>query len=287
MLDYRTFVRLVFPAGAIGVPGEVGYGGVSVPLDEAINAIHMRFGEHALARASALPAPQPWPTGIETVDRLTGLGGLPRGRISLLQGRTGSGKSSLALALLAGGTRLLAQVVVIDPSRRFDPWALLPFGPDLETLTVARPPDPTSAAESAIALARAGAGLVLIYLWDGTGASPNWWGSLESAAQRSGSVVLWVTDVVPAPLAHGSSFTLSLSRSDWIWERGQLVGIRSDVRCVKNKVSAIAGMAGAEVDGELEIRYPLGAQVFPDVPLGDFNPEVEQEVAWHARSVAG
>jgi energy-coupling factor transporter ATP-binding protein EcfA2 len=282
-IDYRTFVRVLFAPGAMGVPGEVGF---SVPLDEAINAIHVRFGEHALARASAVAPPQPWPTGVETVDRLSGLGGLPKGRLSVLQGPTGSGKSSLALALLASATRELAQAVVIDPSRRFDPWALLPFRPQLEALTVARPPDPTSAAEAAIALARAGAAFILVFLWDGTGASPTWWGSLEAAAQRSGAVVLWVTDSMPAQLAHGSSFTLSVSRSDWVWEHGQLVGVASEVRCVKNKVSAIAGMAAAEVSRRLEIRYPIGAEVFPDMPLDDGHGEVRQEVAWQARSAA-
>lgn len=52
-----------------------------------------------------LSAAQPWPTGLPAVDRLSSIGGLPRGRITVLQGAVGSGKMSLAEH---------AHVVVID-----------------------------------------------------------------------------------------------------------------------------------------------------------------------------
>src|SRR5437879_1002206 len=134
----------------------------SEKLQHAVDAIHVRFGGHALVPANRLPAAVPWPTGVPAVDRLSGIGGLPRGRISVLQGRLGSGKLSLALALLALATHEHARTVVIDGAREFDPWIPDRLGADLGTLTVVRPPSPAVAGEAAVALARAGAGFALL-----------------------------------------------------------------------------------------------------------------------------
>src|SRR5215470_5696207 len=125
-------------------------------LQHAIGAIHVRFGGQALVQATRLPATLPWPTGLPAVDRLSGIGGLPRGRVSVLQGALGSGKLTLALALLARATREHAHAVVIDrriPDR---------LGADLDALTVVRPPTAAAAGEAAVALARAGAGFGLV-----------------------------------------------------------------------------------------------------------------------------
>ena len=83
-------------------------------LDHAISAIRVRFGSQALTRAAELPPPQPWSSGTP-LDRLTGIGGLPRGRLTLLTGSGTCGKLTLALAMLAAATHEFAHVVVIDP----------------------------------------------------------------------------------------------------------------------------------------------------------------------------
>src|SRR5712691_1911720 len=100
-------------------------------LQRAVGAIHVRFGGHALVRANRLHAAVAWPTGLPAVDRLSGIGGLPRGRVSVLQGATGAGKLSLALALLARATREHARTVVIDRPSGFDPWVPDRLGADL------------------------------------------------------------------------------------------------------------------------------------------------------------
>src|SRR5438105_3343815 len=109
-------------------------------LDAAIQTIHLRYGSQALRRADALPSPAPWPVGVEAVERLSGIGGLPLGRLTVLSGTDSCGKLSLALALLARATHDFAQSVVVDRGLGFDPWALLPLDPQLEVLTVVRPP---------------------------------------------------------------------------------------------------------------------------------------------------
>jgi RecA/RadA recombinase len=217
-------------------------------LDHAIEAIRVRFGSQALTRAAELPPPPAWPSQTP-LDRLTGIGGLPRGRISLLTGVGTCGKLTLALALLAGATHEFAHGVVIDPAGGFDPWTLLPFDPDLGALTVVRPPTPDAAGEAASALARAGAGFILLM-----GEVPEpWLGPMESGANRSGTVVICVVESPGRAFAHASSLSLGFFRTGWVWDRDELVGLRTLARCTKNRVAPPVGEA------ELEIRYPIGA----------------------------
>jgi len=219
-------------------------------LDHAIEAIRVRFGSQALTRAAELPPPPAWPSQTP-LDRLTGIGGLPRGRISLLTGGGTCGKLTLALALLAGATHEFAHAVVIDPARGFDPWTLLPFDPDLGALTVVRAPTADAAGEAASALARAGAGFILLM-----GEVPEpWLGPMESGANRSGTVMVGVVESPGRAFAHASSLSLGFLRTGWVWDRGQLVGLHTLARCTKNRVAPPLGEA------ELEIRYPLGAAI--------------------------
>jgi recombination protein RecA len=246
-------------------------------LDHAISAIRVRFGSQALTRAAQLPPPQPWPS-CTPLDRLTGIGGLPRGRLTLLTGSGTCGKLTLALAMLAAATHEFAHTVVIDNRTGFDPWALLPFDPDLSSLTVVRlepggsaggrallgrrdrgpcPPSEDVAGEAAAALAKAGAGFILLM-----GEVPeSWLGPLEAGANRSGTVLVGVVEQPGRAFAHASSLSLGFSRTGWLLERGQLVGLRLVARCLKNRVAPPLG------ESELEIRYPLGAQLFSEHPV--------------------
>lgn len=264
-------------------------------LDTAIQAIHVRFGEQSLQRAVRLPATSPWPSGVEAVDRLSGIGGLPRGRLSVLTGSGSCGKLSLALGLLAGASHEFAQVLVVDPEGCFDGWSLAPFGADLSALTVVRPPDLAACGEAAVALARAGAGFLLLLSSPGeafagivSGApakSPDFAGidlsSLEAASARSGTLVLAVVERPSQPLAYASSLTLDMHREDWVWDRGQLVGLKARLRTVKNKLAPPVGEAS------LEVRYPLGAQLFFSEPVRVPAALGEEAVACQVRSAAG
>ena len=226
-------------------------------LELAIDSIRLRYGSQALTRAGELPPPQPWESGTP-IDSLTGIGGLPRGRLALFTGTGTCGKLTLALAVLARATNEFAHAIVIDGGG-FDPSALLPFSCELGALTVVRAPAPEIAGEAAASLARAGVGFLLL-LRD---LPEHWLGPLESGASRSGTVVVGVVDAPDRALAHASSFSLGFSRNEWVWERGQLVGLRVSARCVKNRVAPPLGGT------ELEIRYPLGGRT-----LADFTPGV-------------
>ena len=244
-------------------------------LESAIDAIHVRFGDQALLRANRLPRAEPWPTGIGELDRLTGIHGLPAGRLSVLQGPLGSGKVSIALALLGRATRELAQAVVVDHETGFDPWALEPMHPELTRLTLVRPPDAASAGEAAVALARAGAPfLLLLSELPEPALNP-----LESSAARSGCLVLAVAPGRDAALAHASSLTLGVERSAWLRERGEVVGLQARVTCLKNRLAA----PGAAT--ELEVRYPVGARHFPERPIAIVQHEGDPR--WVVRTAVG
>src|SRR6266566_2479172 len=120
-------------------------------LELAIDSIRVRFGSQALTRAAELPPPQPW-SSRTPVDRLTGIAGLPRGRLALFTGNGTCGKLTLALALLANATHEFAHAIVIDGGG-FDPSSLLPFSPELGALTVVSAPAPEIAGEAAATLA--------------------------------------------------------------------------------------------------------------------------------------
>jgi RecA/RadA recombinase len=226
-------------------------------LDLAIDSIRLRFGSQALTRAAELSPPLPWHSGTP-LDSLTGIGGMPRGRISLLTGSGTCGKLTLALALLARATHEFAHAVVIDGGG-FDLPSLTSFFPELGALTVVRAPAPEVAGEATATLARAGVGFLLLTC----GIPEHWLGPLESGANRSGAIVVGVVDAADRALAHASSFSVGFSRTEWVWDRGLLVGVRVSARCVKNRV------APPLAETELEIRYPLGARM-PD----DFAPGI-------------
>jgi RecA/RadA recombinase len=228
-------------------------------LDSAIDSIRLRFGSQALTRAAELPPPQPWPAG-SPIDRLTGIDGLPRGRVSVFTGSGTCGKLTVALSLLAKATHDFAHAVVIDTGG-FDPWCLLPFSPELSALTVVSAQAPEICGESASALARAGAGFILLI----GGVPEHWLGPLESGANRTGSILVAVIDAPDRALAHASSFSLDFARTRWLTERGQLVGLRTSARCVKNRVAPPLG------ETVLDVRYPISPQ-----PLSDYRAQITE-----------
>ena len=75
------------------------------------------------------------------------------------------------------------------------------------------------------------------------------------------TVLMGVLDAPGRAFAHASSLSVGFSRTEWIWERGQLVGLRASARCLKNRVAPPLG------ETELEIRYPLGARSLFDHPV--------------------
>jgi hypothetical protein len=98
-----------------------------------------------LRRGIALSPPGPGgpaqrlPSGLPGIDALTG-GGLPAARLCEITGPASSGRTSVALAWLAGATRGRGEIAaVVDPADAFDPVSAEEAGVDLERVLWARP----------------------------------------------------------------------------------------------------------------------------------------------------
>lgn len=116
-------------------------------LENAIAAVQQRHGAHALQRGDALGAQAVLPhvsTGFPAVDAITGCGGAPLGMITLLSGRSTSGKLTLAYKILANAQHTAQPgarhtVGLLDLSRTADPDYVTRCGVDLDHLLVGRP----------------------------------------------------------------------------------------------------------------------------------------------------
>jgi hypothetical protein len=138
---------------------------------------------------------------------------------------------------------------VVDHGRQFDPWAMLPFEPDLSSLTVITPPSAEAAGEAVSALARAGAGFILLM-----GEIPEpWLAPMEAGAAQSGAVVVGVVDAPGRALVHASSLSLGFTHTGWIYERGQLIGVNVGAHCTKNKLAPPVG------ESDLQVFYAMGS----------------------------
>ena len=102
-------------------------------------------------------------TGLPQIDHLVA-GGFPASRLSEIHGPTSSGRTSVALGLLAQATRAGEVAAVVDPARVFDPASAQAAGADLERLLWVHPPDVAQASRCCQQILEA-AGFALV-LWD-------------------------------------------------------------------------------------------------------------------------
>lgn len=96
-------------------------------------------------------------TGSITLDTATGIGGLPRGRIVEIYGPESSGKTTLALHVVAEAQKAGGEAAFIDAEHALDPHYAANLGVDVESLLVSQPDNGEQALEIAEALVRSGA----------------------------------------------------------------------------------------------------------------------------------
>src|SRR5438067_13049259 len=122
-------------------------------LQQAITVLQSRFG--SAAPRPAAPPCAARPSGIAEIDALTGIGGWPVGRLSLLAGPKGCGKRTLAQRSIAAASRE-GPVAYVDFPQRLDPEFLNHFEARLDHLLVVRPKSLKDGIASVRVLARAG-----------------------------------------------------------------------------------------------------------------------------------
>jgi hypothetical protein len=244
-------------------------------LDKTVELLDRRYGLGTLKHARDLPVAATPPhisTGFDALDALTGAKGLPLGHISLLAGRTTSGKLSVAYRALAhaqGNRKHKEDVAVIDCTRTSDADYIARCGVDLAHTLFVRPPEP----EKAIALIfdlLQGYGLQALLI-DGLGdllknrrivhgfdaALPQ----IASALRQSRCALICLDEPAPpwlrfmrlgsAAISHAAGLHLEFKRERWHHDAaGEVRGYVSSVRLVKSRW--IRGTGQCELGLELE-----------------------------------
>ena len=128
-------------------------------LETAISQIEKNFGKGSIMRLGQNTAMnvEAISTGSVTLDAATGIGGLPRGRIIEIYGPESSGKTTLALHVVAEAQRMGGEAAFIDAEHALDPVYAANLGVDVDSLLVSQPDNGEQALEITEALTRSGA----------------------------------------------------------------------------------------------------------------------------------
>ena len=127
-------------------------------LESALAQIEKRFGKGSVMTFSseAIKTVEAIPSGSLTLDIATGIGGIPRGRITEIYGPESSGKTTLTLHLIAEAQKRGGKAVFIDAEHAFDPKYAKAIGVKLEDLIISQPDYGEQALEIAETLIRSG-----------------------------------------------------------------------------------------------------------------------------------
>jgi recombination protein RecA len=244
-------------------------------LELALASIDRQFGKGAIMRlgqGGALDEIAVIPTGALSLDVALGIGGIPRGRITEIYGPESSGKTTLALHVIAEAQDAGGTAAFIDAEHALDPIYAKKLGVNTDELLISQPDTGEQALEIAETLVRSNAVDVIVIdsvaalvpraeLDGDMGDSlPGLQARLMSQAlrkltaaiSRSGGSVIFINQIrekigvmfgSPETTTGGralkfySSIRLDIRRQDAIKNGTESVGVRTKVKVVKNKLS--------------------------------------------------
>ena len=128
-------------------------------LQTALAQIDKNFGKGTVMRLGDRPEMnvEAIPTGSLALDAALGIGGVPKGRIIEIYGPESSGKTTLALHILAEAQKRGGEVAFVDAEHALDPVYAAALGVDTDNLLVSQPDTGEQALEITDALVRSGA----------------------------------------------------------------------------------------------------------------------------------
>ncbi|MFR8103986.1 MAG: recombinase RecA [Clostridia bacterium] len=128
-------------------------------LEVAMGQIEKQFGKGSVMKLGEFQAMniEAIPTGALGLDIALGIGGVPRGRIIEIYGPESSGKTTLALHVIAEAQKMNGEAAFIDAEHALDPVYAKHLGVDIDNLIVSQPDTGEQALEITEALIRSGA----------------------------------------------------------------------------------------------------------------------------------
>ena len=128
-------------------------------LETALAQIEKTYGKGTVMRLGDKPEMnvEAIPTGSLALDAALGIGGVPKGRIIEIYGPESSGKTTLALHILAQCQKMGGEVAFVDAEHALDPVYAAALGVDTDSMLVSQPDTGEQALEITDALVRSGA----------------------------------------------------------------------------------------------------------------------------------
>jgi recombination protein RecA len=239
-------------------------------LEQALEALRRRFGEWIIYRLrEARPAVGALAvsTGSLGLDLATGIGGVPRGRLTELCGPPTSGKSTLAFHVLANAQRERGFVALVDAGHTADLGQLRRCGVDLEDLLLAVPESAREALDIACLLAAsegldalviAGANALVLGPFGDRRAFALGLGRLVVELADNATALVVVVDQDGAWRAAGGSAARALAHAATLrivcrplglvtHASGEVLGVRLRAEVAKNRLAAAQRAAEVEV----------------------------------------
>src|SRR5262250_2167605 len=282
-------------------------------LDLTLSQIEKQFGKGSIVRLGSKDAVVPVTvisTGSISVDNALGVGGFPRGRINEIYGPESSGKTTIALQVVAEAQKKGGMAAFIDVEHALDPIYAKKLGVDVDNLLVSQPDYGEQALEITAALINSGSIDVLVV--DSVAAldpkaelevemGDSHMGvqarlmsqalrKLTGVVSKSRTCLIFINQIrekigvmfgSPATTTRGralkfySSVRLDIPRSAAIKDGETVIGSRTKVKVVKNKV------ASPFREAEFDINYGEGISRAGElIDMGLETKLVEKSGAW-------
>ncbi len=243
-------------------------------LEAAMSQIEKQFGKGSVMKLGEFQAMniEAIPTGALGLDIALGIGGVPRGRIIEIYGPESSGKTTLALHIIAEAQKTGGEAAFIDAEHALDPVYAKHLGVDIDNLIVSQPDTGEQALEITESLIRSGALDVIVV--DSVAAlvpkaeidgdmGDSHMGlqarlmsqalrKLAGAINKSKTVLIFInqlrekigvmfgnpeTTTGGRALKFYASVRMDIRKSETIKQDGEVIGSRAKVKIVKNKVA--------------------------------------------------